>query len=163
MLCIVSDTHDNEEAIARAVPLIKAYEPGLVLHCGDIVSPDTLRLFAGLPMKMILGNNETDTIGLNRESKRLGFGPLEDELELSISDRRFYLYHGTRESIIDEMAGAQLYDYVLHGHTHVIRDERLGRTRIINPGALFRARRYTFAVLDPVSDHLEFVEVPRGE
>jgi predicted phosphodiesterase len=28
----------------------------------------------------------------------------------------------------------QRYDYLLHGHTHVRRDERAGRTRIINPG-----------------------------
>jgi predicted phosphodiesterase len=50
---------------------------------------------------------------------------------------------------------------VLHGHTHEIRDERVGLTRVINPGALHRAARYTAAVLEPASDRLEIIVVPR--
>ena len=30
-------------------------------------------------------------------------------------------------------------DFLLHGHTHVPRDERIGATRVFNPGAVGRA------------------------
>jgi predicted phosphodiesterase len=48
-------------------------------------------------------------------------------------------------------------DFLLHGHTHEVRDERVGSTRIINPGALFRARRYTAALLTPATGALRIV------
>ncbi|RLS46748.1 MAG: metallophosphoesterase, partial [Planctomycetota bacterium] len=50
-------------------------------------------------------------------------------------------------------------DYLLHGHTHVCRDERHGATRIINPGALHRASEFTVALLDTDSDELQFLVV----
>ena len=53
-------------------------------------------------------------------------------------------------------------EYLLHGHTHEVRDERVGPTRVINPGALFRASRYTAAVLEPETDRLEILELHRS-
>ena len=53
-------------------------------------------------------------------------------------------------------------DYFLHGHTHRLRDETVGRTRIINPGALFRAARHTAAVLDCSSGRLDVLEIDGG-
>jgi predicted phosphodiesterase len=50
-------------------------------------------------------------------------------------------------------------DYVFHGHTHVAEERKSGRTRVINPGALHRARPKTFAILDLASGALESVEV----
>lgn len=159
-LCIISDTHENIPIIRRAVAIIKEIKPDLVVHCGDIISPPTLAEFAGLPMRFIFGNNDGEIEGLRSKSNELGFGEINNELELTIDDKRLYFYHGTKEYMIDEMAGSQLYDYVFHGHTHTSRDERIGRTRVINPGALYMALRYTFATLDIKEDKLEFQEIP---
>ena len=41
------------------------------------------------------------------------------------------------------------------------RDSKIGKTRIINPGALYNARPYTIAVLDVKNDKLEFIEIGR--
>jgi predicted phosphodiesterase len=54
---------------------------------------------------------------------------------------------------------SQRFDYLLHGHSHLTRDERVGRTRIINPGALHRAREKTVALLDTATDALKFITV----
>ena len=48
----------------------------------------------------------------------------------------------------------------LEGLLHQVRDDRVGRTRVINPGALHRARPKTFAVLDLASGEIETVIVP---
>ncbi|HIH05078.1 TPA: metallophosphoesterase family protein [Candidatus Woesearchaeota archaeon] len=52
-------------------------------------------------------------------------------------------------------------NYVLTGHTHAKRDEKVKQTRVINPGALFRCTPYTIAFLDVEKDGVEFVEIPR--
>ena len=38
--------------------------------------------------------------------------------------------------------------WLLHGHTHILADGWMGATRIVNPGALQRAKTYTVCVLD---------------
>lgn len=49
--------------------------------------------------------------------------------------------------------------YLCHGHTHEASDTRQGATRIINPGALHRARQYNVAVLCTESDTVTFYSV----
>lgn len=53
-----------------------------------------------------------------------------------------------------------LPDFVLYGHTHVPAAERCGPARLINPGALHRAAKYTVAALDLRSEELSYFEVP---
>jgi predicted phosphodiesterase len=43
------------------------------------------------------------------------------------------------------------------GHSHVPSEQRSGRVRIINPGALYRAATKTVALLDLARDRLEFL------
>jgi len=54
---------------------------------------------------------------------------------------------------------ASNFDVVIHGHTHRWRDEVIGRTRFINPGALHRASSWTVALLDCSSDQLRMLPV----
>ena len=159
MLCIVSDTHENLPAIRGAVARMKALKPELVVHCGDIISPPVLRFFEGLPLRIALGNNDGERAGLLKMAQSLGFGEPKDELEFELDGKSFYAYHGTSANRLAAAIASQKYDYVLTGHTHALRDERVGRTRVINPGALFLVSRPTFAVLDPVTDRLEIVDV----
>jgi predicted phosphodiesterase len=37
---------------------------------------------------------------------------------------------------------------VCHGHTHRRREERVGKTLVLNPGAIYRANPHTFAIVD---------------
>ena len=37
---VVSDTHDRQEAVAEAVRLLMEQHVELILHCGDIESPE---------------------------------------------------------------------------------------------------------------------------
>ena len=52
------------------------------------------------------------------------------------------------------------YDYVFHGHTHIQRNQIIGRTRVINPGALGSSRYngQTLCVLNLETDQAEFPE-----
>jgi predicted phosphodiesterase len=77
---------------------------------------------------------------------------------MNTGGRKLAFTHGHLPRLVQEamQTGA---DYLLHGHTHEVRDERICGVRVINPGALFRAARYTAALLDPEADRLEFIEI----
>lgn len=158
MIGIISDTHENEEAIKKAVKIFKDKNPDFVVHCGDIISPPMLEHFKGLKMKFVYGNNDGEKDGLNNKAKELGF-EIADEKEFEHKGEKFYVYHGTRKEKLESAIKSNKYDYVLTGHTHIKRDEKVGNTRVINPGALFRIYPYTIALLDIEKNKLEFVIV----
>lgn len=162
MIGIISDTHENENAIKKAVKIFKEKNVEFIVHCGDIISPPMLEYFAGLKMKLVFGNNDGEKNGLNAKAKELGFEEIKEELEFECKGRKFYVYHGTKKEILDKAIKSNKYDYVLTGHMHIKKDEKIGKTRVINPGALFRIYPYTVALLDAKKDKLEFVQIKRS-
>lgn len=156
---IISDTHENVRLIIKAVELFKARGLDLVVHCGDIISPPVLERFAGLPIRFVFGNNDGERSGLKKKCLELGFGEIDDTLEFTNSGKSFLVYHGTRASKIEEIVQSQQYDFVLHGHTHEVRDEIVGRTRILNPGALFAVDEPTVGILDVNTGEFEIIEI----
>jgi len=159
MIGIISDTHENEEAIKKAVALFKERGVDFVVHCGDIISPPMLEYFKELKMKFIYGNNDGEREGLKEMCKKLDFGEIKDEKEFTYKNKKFYAYHGTRLKILNDAIQSNKYDYVLTGHTHAKRDDKIGKARVINPGALFRVYPCTVALLDAENDKLEFYQV----
>lgn len=159
MIGLISDTHENEDAIKKAVKIFKSKNPEFVVHCGDIISPPMLEHFKGLKMKFVFGNNDGERNGLMSKCKEFGFDEIKDELEFEHKNKKFYVYHGTKKEKLGAAIKSNKYDYVLTGHTHIKRDERIGKTRVINPGALFRIYPYTIALLDADKDKIEFVKI----
>ncbi|HLG23890.1 MAG TPA: metallophosphoesterase [Candidatus Nanoarchaeia archaeon] len=162
MIGIISDTHENEEAIKKAVKVFRGKKVDFVVHCGDIISPPMLEHFKELKMRFVLGNNDGEVAGLNIVAKSLGFEPVTEEKEFEYKNKKFYAYHGTVRGKLDDAIKSNIYDYVLTGHTHIKRDEKIGNTRVINPGALFRISPYTIALLDVEKDRLEHVVIENG-
>lgn len=157
---ILSDTHEHVRTILKAVALFKERKPETVIHCGDIISPPVLERFAGFNLRVVYGNNDGERSGLKKKCAELGFYEIADTLTFEIADKKFFVNHGTNPYSIEEAVRLQQYDYVLHGHTHEKRDEVIGRTRIINPGALFAAETYSIAFLTPETGAVEFVDLP---
>jgi len=158
MIGIISDTHENVRLIMRAVTFFKSKNLDLVIHCGDLISPPVMEHFVGLPMRFVFGNNDGERSGLRKKALELGFGEIDDTLSFEHSGKSFFVYHGTDMRTVDKAVQSQKYDYVLHGHTHEVRNELVGKTRIINPGALFAAPVYTVALLEVESGKVSIEE-----
>lgn len=79
---VVSDTHDQQELILQAVQMLNEANVGLVIHCGDWVSPFILHSFKGLrmPMKGVFGNNDGDKFRHLKFSQEL-------KLDIAYEDR----------------------------------------------------------------------------
>jgi putative phosphoesterase len=159
LLGIVSDSHDNVAALAAVADGLRHRGILDVVHCGDVCDGGTLDLLAGFRVRVCLGNNDSAR-DLARAAARIG-GSFAPELDIEIGGKRMYVAHGDRWSVLDAVVQAGKHDYLFHGHTHVPRDERLGTTRVINPGALHRAAAWTWGVLDLAGGALETVTVPR--
>ena len=162
MIVLISDTHENVNAIERALKQIRPLKPELLIHCGDIVSPKILHYFSEFSCRFVFGNNDFEREGLRKKCEELGMPPIEDETLLSYQGKDIFITHGTRPSQLEASIDSQMYDYVFHGHTHLRRNELIGRTRVVNPGALYRARMYSFATVVPESGEIEFHQVEMG-
>jgi uncharacterized protein len=79
--------------------------------------------------------------------------------ELELGGKTFAVFHGDDFTLSRRLTLEKRHDYLLQGHSHVRMDERVGRMRVINPGALHRANPKTVAVLDTESDALQFLTI----
>ena len=157
---ILSDTHGRVDAAHAGVAILRGAGAEYLIHCGDVGEEDVLDALAGIPAAFIFGNNDWDRRGLERYAKDIGVTCLGGWGTLDLAGKRFVVTHGDDFPLRRKLLDAQEYDYLLQGHTHAPADERHGRTRLINPGALHRARPRTVAVLDIESDRLTFHELP---
>lgn len=158
MICILSDTHDSP-LLPQVVGLIRTLKPTLVIHCGDVTSVASLQLFAGLPLRLAFGNCDQAREHMRLVAVEQAWALPDDQLDFEFCGQRYGVYHGTALSRLDWLAQAQQYDYLFYGHTHVVADERVGRTRVINPGALVRVAQPTIVVLEPEQDELRTVSL----
>ena len=117
-IAVIADTHNRLPSFVRA-ELAAADE---IWHLGDICNRETLAEVRGLgPLLHAIGGN-CDPRGLAPET-----------LLLERGGKKFFLVHEPPFSAPDGT------DFVLHGHTHVPRDEKIGAVRFLNPGSVGKA------------------------
>jgi hypothetical protein len=159
LLGIIADSHGQAQTTRAAVTLLKQRGAEKLIHLGDIGTKAVLDELIGHEAHIVLGNCDWDAAALRRYAQQIGITVDHPMGTLVIGDSRVAYTHGHVTRLMDEALGDGV-DYLLHGHSHQVRDERIGSTRVINPGALFRASRYTGALLDPGRDALEVLEIP---
>lgn len=156
-LGIISDTHGRASRARRAIDMLLARGAKRIIHLGDVGDEAVLDLLAGIESLVVFGNCD-DERGLGRYAGILGIPVVHPGAVIEVKSCRIGLTHGHIEHEVRRLLELDV-DILLHGHTHEVRDERVGRTRILNPGALHRASRLTAMLLDPASGHAEWIEV----
>lgn len=139
----------------------------MLLHLGDIGTVEVIDALVAnrpgdterIPARVVFGNTDWDRDALADYAQDLGIIVDDPVGDLDIDNGRLVYTHGHLSEPMDR-ALAEHARYLCHGHTHRAEDQRKGATRIINPGALFRAQRYTVALLDTATDELSFLPVP---
>jgi len=157
---VVSDTHDRQEAVAEAVRLLMEQHVELILHCGDIESPDTVRVFKPIPTHFVYGNWDKDKARLSAAIKEIGGTHYDSFGFLTLAGKRVAWVHSHERHQLRQLENADYFDYVFYGHTHVREQHRTGRTLVANPGALFRANPKTCIVLDLLTGEIKPIIVP---
>jgi putative phosphoesterase len=148
LIGVVSDTHGQLVLGRAAVRMLENLKVERVLHCGDIGSAEIVYLFAAWPTHFVYGNVDYDRAKLRAAIKQAGqtchdgFGVVEYE------GRKIALLHGDDTRKLDETILCGQYDLVCHGHTHVAAKRNVGKTLVLNPGAVFRANPHSIAVVE---------------
>ena len=119
-IAVISDTHDK---FPWALPE-RLGEADEIWHLGDVCAPETLVEFEllGPPLRVVRGNCDAH--------------PWPLALDLTREGVRFHLVH------IPSRVAPKGTHCVLHGHTHVPRDETDPlNVRWLNPGCITRPNR----------------------
>ena len=166
MIGIISDSHDNLNAIRKAVEFFNNNDVKAVLHAGDIVSPFTARAFKELKSKLyfVFGNNDGDKITLTRWFEEIGATSCGDFGDLTIDGLHIALLHGTNEALVRALARSGDFDVVIRGHTHDPGVKIIEGTPVINPGECsgVLSGKATVAVLDIANLNVEIAELKLG-
>ena len=160
---ILSDTHNHRENLQAALRIFKQKAVRILFHCGDLTRVEFTPLLADFRVIYLAGNGDLlwgeireSLLELNPDS----FGGLVFKGE--IGGINIAAAHGHMEGVVDGLVGSGEYDYVFCGHSHRHKDVQVGRTRLINPGALggLKPEPRSICLLDLVSGLAEFVTLP---
>lgn len=120
-IAVIADTHDRfPDAVAGDIETADE-----IWHLGDVCRAATLELVhrLGPPVTVVKGNNDL-------------FQPWPTEETLQREGFSLRLIHiPPKPSRIGDT------DFLLHGHTHIPRDEMIGGVRILNPGTIGKANK----------------------
>jgi len=159
MIGVISDTHDNVVNVLKAINIFENANVDFIIHCGDVISPATVGFFKGMHIKVVKGNCDGEINHLKQVLDEIKGEYLGEIGKLDIGGKKILVYHGSDQNKLQEFIDEQKYDYVLTAHTHKTRNEKIGKTRVINPGAHYYGCENKVVLLDLNKDKVEFVEV----
>lgn len=161
-IAILSDSHDNIPNLRQAVEHCNTIGAGMLIHCGDLISPfmlDEVARFSGTA-HLVYGNNVGDQ-HLISQACGTRFPAISHHGVLGVVEAgglRIVFTH------YPELARGLLakggFDVVCCGHNHRYLVENNDESLFINPGELLgKDARPSFAVLDCASRRVDKVEV----
>ncbi len=154
---VVSDSHGHLDNVRAAVRMLESLGVEQLIHCGDIGSADVVRLLDPWPTHFVFGNVDDDLPGLRAAIRAGGHTCHERQGDMLLAGRRIAVVHGDDGRLLRQLIDGGRFDLVCHGHTHVAAQRLVGRTRVLNPGALYRAAYHSLAVVD--LPQLEITEI----
>ncbi len=150
---IISDTHDNLPNFKKAVSWFKKNNIPLIIHCGDITNPNTLKeslkSFSG-KLKGVLGN--ADNV---YQFKLEDYQTSKTEVFEKIGETgKIAFTHYPWEA--KKLAKTEKYQAVFFGHSHKPSQKKVGNCLLVNPGniagIIFRP---SFAIFNTDNNNLE--------
>lgn len=160
LLGVVSDTHGHAAYTRQAVRMLEALQVDEVLHCGDVGGAELVALFVPFRTHFVRGNVDDCALrALSRAVEAAGHTWHGEVGQLERAGCRIAFLHGDDELRLRRLIDGAQFDLVCHGHTHRSRIEQVGRTLVLNPGALYRATPHSVAVVRLPQREAEIVVV----
>ena len=155
---IMSDSHDNCDAVQRAVRFFKDKKCELVIHAGDFVAPFAACVLENIlcPVKAVFGNCDGEKRGLEKTIQQ--FVEIK-EAPLVFSHRNKTILITHIHFSVAKYAASRKYDFIIFGHTHKPEIREAHGTLLINPGETggWLSGKSSVALLDPAEWEAEIV------
>ena len=159
-IAIISDTHDNLANFKKAISLIKKEKIKILIHCGDIFEPETIKeALKDFSRKahFVLSDVDEDYFKNLEKDYFKDFPNLKIWQKfggIEISKKKIAFTHLPRT--VFKLAFSKKYDIIFYGHLHKPWEMKVRGVKLVNPGNLagifFRA---SFAIYDTKSNELE--------
>jgi putative phosphoesterase len=162
LIGILSDTHNNLQNLQSALDRMRNEGISTVIHCGDLTGVEVARAMHGFRVICAFGNGDTASGDIRQvliEMDPENYAGLV--YRGKIGGARIAVTHGHLPGYVDELVRSGEFDYVFKGHSHQHKEEIIGHTRLINPGALggLRPEERRFCLLDLESRKANFVSL----
>jgi uncharacterized protein len=161
-IAVLSDTHNNVRNLQAALEMLQQQGIDTILHCGDMTSVETAQKLVGFRVIFVYGNGDIASGAIRETLLRMNPASYAGMVyKGKIGDARIAATHGHLPGVAEELIRSGEFDYVFTGHSHKHIDERHGRTRLINPGALGGMRREErqCCLLDLDAGKASFIEI----
>jgi len=172
-ICIISDSHDNIDLLHAALSDAKERGAEMVLHCGDVVAPYTLKKTRqfGLPIHVIHGNNKGDlaVMGKLAQDPESLIHYHGRDASLEFDGRRVFMVHFPDYAKALALTGK--WDLICCGHNHRCRIDVIKHagqdtsTLLVNPGSSSGMDRIqpTYALGDLETMQFEIINIPEPD
>ncbi|WP_456327037.1 YfcE family phosphodiesterase [Archaeoglobus sp.] len=143
---VISDTHDNMQAIRDLIDTLKSERFEFVVHAGDIIAPFAMKALKDLGKRIYFafGNNDGEKRLLTKIAEDNGW--IIGEI---VEFPNGVVYHGTDARIVEILKKTD-HMYLVLGHTHEAKVEKDENKIIINPGEVcgYLTGKRTFAIVE---------------
>jgi hypothetical protein len=152
-IAIISDIHGNMAYLERAKKIIEEEKITLVVCCGDVQTEEAFNELNSWKGNVYLALGNADYA----LKDKLASGIIYPEKMEIFNDFGVVNINGTKiafchyDFFARKLAENGKYDIVFYGHTHTPWEEKIGKTRLINPGEITaQFGKPTFAIYDTV-------------
>lgn len=151
-IAIISDIHDNVWNLRLALERSELQEADALLCCGDLCAPFIIKLLGqgyGKAIHLVLGNNDGDLASIIRVAENFPHLHIHGEyFQGEFGGKTFAMNHYPEKAGLLAESGA--YDVVCYGHNHSLeRDKKIGKTLMLNPGAIMGYHGGKLEEIDP--------------
>jgi uncharacterized protein len=151
-IAIISDSHDNLATLKIALAWIKKEKIKVIIHCGDVSKEEFLKeALADYGGRIFLSRGNCDIDSFKSVPKIKVF---DDFGQVKLAGKKIAFCHFPPTAEI--LAQKNCYDAVFYGHNHKPWVNKVGKTKLANPGNLAGVfYKATLAVYDTKIDKLE--------
>lgn len=160
-IAIISDIHDQIDHLLWFLDEIQKHDISYIFGLGDYCSPYIIErlITAPVPIFAVWGNNDGDkqTMYLASQKNPQCTCATREFGEITVEEMHYFLSH--YKELAENAAKSGDYDAVFHGHTHIIRNEKIGTVPIINPGklAIYPNNVISFAIFDTLTQSTKMI------
>lgn len=162
MIGVLSDTHNNITNLQLALDVFRKAGVDTIIHCGDLSRSELAHPLTEFHVIFTFGNNdaasgEIQTI-LTAQNPHNWAGLIYTGV---LDGVRVAVSHGHLLAETKALLRAGEYEYVFTGHSHRHKDEWIGSTRHINPGALggMHPEPRSACLVDLARAQVQFVQI----
>jgi hypothetical protein len=160
---VVADTYDNREGLRQLLDRFLVGGARWLFHCGGLGSANLVDLLKPWQVYIVAGEKERGRQAIEAALQKARLqATLPTSLATTIEGFRVGLCRGDDMAFVNRWAKSGEFAYIFYGHTLRRSDSYIGKTRVINPGALGGPRYQSRSgfLLDLVSGEAKLIEVP---